>query len=191
MDMSPPQIVPHEQRRDIVIGVLVAMMLAALDQTIVAPALPTIGASLGDADFLSWIISVYLLTGTAVTPLYGKLSDIHGRRPAVTLALAVFTIGSIICALAPSMPVIIFGRAVQGLGGGGLVALAQTVIADVVPPRDRSRYVVYISTVWATSSVAGPILGGFFAQHLSWSLIFWINLPIGAVAFFMTCEAPG
>ncbi|WP_158816377.1 MDR family MFS transporter [Methylocapsa sp. S129] len=186
MDMSPPQIVPHEQRRDIVIGVLVAMMLAALDQTIVAPALPTIGASLGDADFLAWIISVYLLTGTAVTPLYGKLSDIHGRRPIMSLALGIFLVGSVICALAPSMPVIIFGRAIQGLGGGGLVALAQTVIADVVPPRERSRYVVYISTVWATSSVAGPILGGFFAQHLSWSLIFWINLPIGALAFFMT-----
>jgi EmrB/QacA subfamily drug resistance transporter len=177
---------PHEQRRDIVIGVLVAMMLAALDQTIVAPALPTIGASLGDADFISWIVSVYLLTGTAVTPLYGKFSDIHGRRPALSLALGVFLVGSVICALAPSMPIIIFGRAVQGLGGGGLVALAQTVIADIVPPRERSRYVVYISTVWATSSVAGPILGGFFAQHLSWSLIFWINLPIGALAFVMT-----
>jgi EmrB/QacA subfamily drug resistance transporter len=186
MDMSPPQIVPHEQRREIVIGVMVAMMLAALDQTIVAPALPTIGASLGDADFLAWIISVYLLTATAVTPLYGKLSDIHGRRPVMSLALGVFLVGSVICALAPNMPVIILGRAVQGLGGGGLVALAQTVIADVVPPRDRSRYVVYISTVWATSSVAGPILGGFFAQHLSWTLIFWINLPIGALAFFMT-----
>jgi EmrB/QacA subfamily drug resistance transporter len=186
MDMSSPQIVPHERRRDIVIGVLVAMMLAALDQTIVAPALPTIGASLGDADFLGWIISVYLLTGTAVTPLYGKLSDIHGRRPIMSLALIVFLVGSVICALAPTMLVMIVGRAVQGLGGGGLVALAQTVIADVVPPRERSRYVVYISTVWATSSVAGPILGGFFAEHLSWSLIFWINLPIGALAFFLT-----
>jgi len=186
MDMSPPQVVPDDRRREIVIGVLVAMMLAALDQTIVAPALPTIGASLGDADFLAWIISVYLLTGTAVTPLYGKLSDIHGRRPIMSLALGVFLVGSVICALAPTMPVIIFGRAVQGLGGGGLVALAQTVIADVVPPRERSRYVVYISTVWATSSVAGPILGGFFAEHLSWTLIFWINLPIGAIAFFMT-----
>jgi EmrB/QacA subfamily drug resistance transporter len=186
MDMSPPQIITHEQRRDIVIGVLVAMMLAALDQTIVAPALPTIGASLGDADFLSWIISAYLLTGTAVTPLYGKLSDIYGRRPIMSLALGVFTLGSILCALAPSMLAIIIGRAVQGLGGGGLVALAQTVIADVVSPRERARYVVYISTVWATSSVVGPILGGLFAQHLSWSLIFWINLPIGALAFVMT-----
>lgn len=186
MDLSPPKTMPDKQRRDIVIGVLVAMMLAALDQTIVAPALPTIGASLGDADFMVWIVSAYLLTGTAVTPLYGKLSDIHGRRPVLSLALGVFLVGSVICALAPSMPVIIIGRAVQGLGGGGLVALAQTVIADIVPPRERSRYVVYISTVWATSSVAGPILGGFFAQHLSWSLIFWINLPIGAVAFAMT-----
>ena len=164
MDMSPPaNAISHEQRRDIVIGVLVAMMLAALDQTIVAPALPTIGASLGDADFLSWIISAYLLTGTAVTPLYGKLSDIYGRRPIMSLALGIFTFGSILCALAPSMLAIIIGRAVQGLGGGGLVALAQTVIADVVSPRERARYVVYISTVWATSSVVGPILGGLFA----------------------------
>jgi EmrB/QacA subfamily drug resistance transporter len=186
MDMSPTATLPEKQRRDIVIGVLVAMMLAALDQTIVAPALPTIAASLGDPDFIGWVVSAYLLTGTAVTPLYGKLSDIRGRRPVLSLALGVFLVGSIICALSPSMPVIIFGRAVQGLGGGGLVALAQTVIADIVPPRERSRYVVYISTVWATSSVAGPILGGFFAQHLSWSLIFWINLPIGALAFALT-----
>ena len=132
MDLSPPRIMPDVQRRDIVIGVLVAMMLAALDQTIVAPALPTIGASLGDADFLSWIVSAYLLTGTAVTPLYGKLSDIHGRRPVLSLALGVFLVGSVICALAPSMLVDHFRPRRQGLGGGGLVALAQTVIADVV-----------------------------------------------------------
>ena len=162
------------------------MFLATLDQTIVAPALPTIGQSLGDADFLPWIVSVYLLTSTATTPLYGKVSDIYGRRPVLLLALAIFVAGSIICALSTSMATIIVGRAIQGLGGGGLITLAQTVIADAVSPRERSKYVIYITTVWATSSVAGPVLGGFLAQHASWQVIFWINLPLGAFAAFIT-----
>ena len=186
MDMSKPRGLSDGQKRRIMIGVMMAMMLAALDQTIVAPALPIMGASLGNSEFLSWIISAYLVTGTAVTPLYGKFSDIHGRRPALFLSLGVFLIGSVVCALAPSMTAIIVGRAVQGLGGGGLLALSQTVVADIASPRERARYVIYFSLVWATSSVAGPIIGGFFAQHLHWSLIFWINLPIGALAFAMT-----
>ena len=186
MDMTPPKILSDLQKRNIVVGVLVAMMLASLDQTVVAPALPTIGAALGDTDFLSWIVSAYLLTGTAVTPLYGKFSDIHGRRPALFLAIGVFLVGSVVCALAPNMATMIFGRAIQGLGGGGLLALAQTVIADVAAPRERARYVIYVSMVWAVSSVAGPIIGGFFAQHLSWSLIFWINLPLGLFAVAIT-----
>jgi len=175
------------EKRGAIIGVLIAMFLAALDQTIVAPALPTIGQSLGDADFLPWVVSGYLLTSTATTPLYGKISDIYGRRPTLYLALAVFLVGSLACALAPSMTALIFLRALQGLGGGGLVALAQTVIADVASPRERANYVVYISTVWATSSVAGPVLGGLLAQHVSWTMIFWINLPIGALAL-MICQ---
>ena len=185
MDMSQPKGLSDGQKRRIMFGVMMAMTLAALDQTIVAPALPIMGASLGDSEFLSWIISAYLVTGTAVTPLYGKFSDIHGRRPALFLSLGVFLVGSVICALAPSMAAIIVGRAVQGLGGGGLLALAQTVVADIAAPRERARYVVYFSVVWATSSVAGPIIGGFFAQHLHWSLIFWINLPFGALALVM------
>jgi EmrB/QacA subfamily drug resistance transporter len=189
MDMSQPKRLSDGQKRRIMIGVMMAMMLAALDQTIVAPALPIMGAALGDSEFLSWIISAYLVTGTAVTPLYGKFSDIHGRRPALFLSLGIFLLGSVICALAPSMAAIIIGRAVQGLGGGGLLALAQTVVADIAAPRERARYVVYFSLVWATSSVAGPIIGGFFAQHLHWSLIFWINLPVGALAFAMTNRA--
>jgi EmrB/QacA subfamily drug resistance transporter len=186
MDMSQPKGLSDGQKRRIMIGVMMAMMLAALDQTIVAPALPIMGASLGDSEFLSWIISAYLVTGTAVTPLYGKLSDIHGRRPALFLSLGVFLFGSVVCAIAPSMAAIIVGRAIQGLGGGGLLALAQTIVADIAAPRERARYVVYFSVVWATSSVAGPIVGGFFAQHLHWSLIFWINLPIGALALAMS-----
>ena len=185
MTAAAARILTDSEKRNVVIGVLVAMFLATLDQTIVAPALPTIGAALGDVDFLPWIVSAYLLTSTAVTPLYGKLSDIHGRRPVLIGGLLIFLVGSVMCALAPSMTLLIAGRAVQGLGGGGLITLAQTVIADIASPRERAKYVVYISTVWATSSVAGPVLGGFLAQHLSWTLIFWINLPLCAIAILV------
>jgi EmrB/QacA subfamily drug resistance transporter len=185
MTAAAARILSESEKRNVVIGVLVAMFLATLDQTIVAPALPTIGASFGDVDFLPWIVSAYLLTSTAVTPLYGKLSDIHGRRPVLICGLLIFLAGSVMCALAPSMMLLIVGRAVQGLGGGGLITLAQTVIADIASPRERAKYVVYISTVWATSSVAGPVLGGFLAQHFSWTLIFWINLPLCALAIFV------
>lgn len=171
----------------IVVGVLLAMFLSALDQTIVAPALPTIGSALGDVDFLPWVASSYLLTSTAVTPLYGKFSDIHGRRPALLLALVIFLAGSVLCAVAPSMFTLIAGRLLQGVGGGGLTALAQTVIADIASPRERAKYVGPISIVWATASVAGPVLGGFLAQHVSWTVIFWINLPIGGYALYI-CE---
>ncbi len=174
-------------KRSIVIGVLLAMFLATLDSTIVAPALPTIGGKLGGAAFLPWIVSAYFLTSTAVTPLYGKLSDIHGRRIVLLSALALFLVGTVACALSPNLGALILARALQGVGGGGLVALAQAVIADIASPRERAQYTVYISTVWATSSIAGPALGGFLAQHISWTMIFWLNLPIGAVAFIV-CE---
>src|SRR6516225_6934633 len=172
--------------RTIVMGILLAMFLGALDQTIVATALPTIGRDLGNVADLSWVVTAYLLTATAVTPLYGKLSDIHGRRAMLLVAIGVFASGSVACALAPSMVVLIIARGLQGLGGGGLLSLAQTIVADVVPPIERGRYQGYIGTVFAASSIGGPVLGGFFAEHLHWSLIFWINLPLGLVAFLMT-----
>ena len=172
-------------RLGIVLGAMVVLMLAALDQTIVAPALPTIGAALGDVDYLSWVVSAYFLTSTAVTPLYGKLADLRGRRVTIHAAIAIFTLGSVLCALAPTMILLVIGRAVQGLGGGGLISLVQTVIGDVVPPRERGRYMGWISLVWATASVSGPVIGGIFAQHLHWSLIFWINLPLAVVAAVM------
>src|SRR5690606_5721459 len=159
------------EKNVIIAGVLLSMLLAALDQTIVAPAMPTIGASLGDAHYLPWIVTGYLLTATAIAPLYGKISDIHGRRVTIHAAILIFLAGSIISALAPNMLALIAGRAVQGLGGGGLFAMSQTVIGDLVPPRERARYAAWISGTWAVASVAGPLLGGAFAEHMHWSLI--------------------
>ncbi|MBB6303688.1 MDR family MFS transporter [Rhizobium leucaenae] len=175
--------VPSESEKNIIIaGVLLSMLLAALDQTIVAPAMPTIGKAIGHAEYLPWLVTGYLLTATAMAPLYGKISDVHGRRSTIFAAIIIFLLGSVISALAPNMLVLIIGRAVQGLGGGGLFALSQTVIGDLVPPRERARYAAWISGTWAVASIAGPLLGGTFAQHLHWSLIFWINIPLGLVA---------
>lgn len=180
------QALDHAAIRTIVIGILLAMLLGALDQTIVATALPTIGRDLGDLDNLPWVVTAYLLTSTAVTPLYGKLADIRGRRFALLLGIGTFIAGSIACGLATGMMTLIVARAVQGLGGGGLISLAQTIIADVIAPKERGRYQAYIAGVFVTSSVAGPLLGGVIAEHLHWSFIFWINLPLGLLAFWMT-----
>jgi EmrB/QacA subfamily drug resistance transporter len=187
-DTSPGPAVQltHGEIKLIILGVVTAMFLAALDQTIVATALPTIGRELGDAELLPWIVTSYLVTSTAVTPLYGKFSDTHGRRATLLFGIGLFTIGSIACALAPSMLALIAARAVQGLGGGGLISLSQTIIADVVAPRERGRYQVYIASVFVSTSLLGPLLGGLFAEHLHWSFIFWINLPIGALSLAMT-----
>jgi EmrB/QacA subfamily drug resistance transporter len=171
----------HRDRTVTMIGILTAMLLAALDQSIVTPAMPTIGGQLGDQQYLPWIVTAYLLTSTAVAPLYGKVSDIFGRRNTLYGALGLFLLGSLIAALAPNMFVLIAARAVQGLGGGGLFALTQIVIGDMLPPRERGRYSAWISGMWAIASIAGPLLGGTLAE-LHWSLIFWLNLPLGALA---------
>jgi EmrB/QacA subfamily drug resistance transporter len=178
----PGESIDPAARTEIIVGVLLAMFLAALDQTIVAPALPTIGSSLGNTEYLSWIVTAYLLTATAVTPLYGKLADIRGRRPVIFGAIGIFVAGSIISALAPSMLVLVIGRAIQGIGGGGLGALAMTVIGDVVAPRERGQYQGYISGMWGIASLAGPVVGGFLTHKLHWPMIFWINLPLAAFA---------
>ena len=187
LDKTPARL-SQAEIKGIIIGLILAMLLAALDQTIVATAMPTIGHELGDLNNLPWIVTAYLLTSTAVTPLYGKLSDIHGRRIMLLVAIGIFSIGSIACALAPTMLALGLARCLQGLGGGGLLALSQTIIGDLVTPRERAQYQVYIASVFVISSLAGPILGGFFAEHLHWSLIFWINLPLGLLAYLMTSD---
>lgn len=175
----------HKDILSIIFGLMLAMFLAALDQTIVATALPTIGFDLGDVVNLSWVVTAYLLASTTVTPLYGKLSDIHGRGPVLLAAIALFSIGSLACALSQSMVMLIAARVLQGLGGGGLISLAQTIIADIISPRERGRYQAYIASVFAVASIAGPLVGGVMAQHIHWSLIFWINLPLGLAAFLV------
>ncbi|ESX55321.1 MDR family MFS transporter [Mesorhizobium sp. RSR380A] len=180
--VAPAAPLTESEKNVIIAGILLSMLLAALDQTIVAPAMPTIGRSLGHADYLPWIVTGYLLTATAMAPLYGKISDVYGRRPTVYAAILIFLLGSLVSAMAPNMFVLVIGRAIQGAGGGGLFALAQIVIGDLVPPRERARYAAWISGTWAVASIAGPLLGGGFAEHLHWSLIFWINIPLGILA---------
>jgi EmrB/QacA subfamily drug resistance transporter len=165
--------------RTILMSLMLTMFLAALDQTIVATALPTIGRQFRDVTNLSWVITAYLLASTAVAPVFGTLSDIYGRRAMIILAMSLFVAGSVLCALAPNMPVLILARGLQGLGGGGIMPIVQTVISDVVTPRERGQYQAYFSGVWVAAGVGGPILGGVFAEHLHWSMIFWINVPLG------------
>jgi EmrB/QacA subfamily drug resistance transporter len=186
---SAPVRLDHAAVRRIILGLMLAMFLSALDQTIVATALATIGRAYADVQNLAWIVTAYLLAATAVTPVYGKLADIHGRRPVLLAGIAIFVAGSLACALAPTMPALIAARALQGLGGGGLIALSQTIVGDAVSPRERGRYQGYFGAVFAAASIAGPVLGGVFAEHLHWTLIFWINLPLGLAAFFITGRA--
>lgn len=171
--------------RWILTGTMLAMFLAALEQTIIATALPPIAADLGGFDRISWVVTAYLLSATCVTPVIGKLSDLYGRRRLFGLSIVVFLVGSAFCAMAPSMDWLILGRAVQGLGGGGVMTMAQATVADVVPPRERGRYSAWFAIVWAVSGVLGPVLGGLIAGKVGWPWIFWINLPFGIVALAM------
>src|SRR2546421_469905 len=168
---------------------MLAMFLSALDQTIVATALATIGRAYADVENLTWVVTAYLVAATVVVPIYGKLSDIYGRRPALLGGIAIFVAGSVACALAPTIGALIAARALQGLGGGGLIALSQTIVGDAVSPRERGRYQGYFGAVFAVASIAGPVLGGVFAEHLHWTFIFWINLPLGLAAFLISSRA--
>ena len=185
-ERSVPELLTHREARLIVLGVLLPTFMGSLDQTILANALPTIGRDLGDIHSLSWLITAYLLASTAVIPLYGKIADIHGRRFTLRIAILTYMAGSLVCALAPSMPVLIFGRALHGLGGGGLTSMGMVVLGDLVAPKDRGRYYGYFSATYTTAGGAGPLLGGLISDHLHWSVIFWINIPMGLAALLMT-----
>ncbi|MFJ6144319.1 DHA2 family efflux MFS transporter permease subunit [Streptomyces anulatus] len=182
---SPPAPGEGQSHRNVLVAIgalLLGMLLAALDQTIVSTALPTIVSELGGLDHLSWVVTAYLLAATAATPLWGKLGDQYGRKRLFQTAIVIFLIGSALCGVAQNMPQLIGFRALQGLGGGGLMVLSMAIVGDLVTPRERGKYQGLFGAVFGVTSVLGPLLGGFFTEHLSWRWVFYINLPIGVVA---------
>jgi EmrB/QacA subfamily drug resistance transporter len=174
----------HRQILLLMSGLMTGMLLAALDQTIVGTALPTIVGKLGGINHYSWVVTAYLLAATASTPLYGKVSDLYGRRPVLMFAIGAFTLGSLLAGASQNMTELIITRGIQGLGAGGLMTLAFTIVSDVLPPRDRARYQGLFGAVFGLASVAGPLVGGYFAQH-DWRWIFYINVPIAILAIIV------
>lgn len=179
----------HQQILVVFSGLILGMVLGALDGTIVTTALPTIVGDLGGLEHLSWVGTIYLLTSTVAVPLYGKLSDIHGRRHLIRAAIVIFLVGSVLTGLSQNIVQLIVFRSVQGIGGGGLMAMGMAVIGEILSPRERGRYMGYLTPAFFLASVGGPLFGGFFVDQLSWRWIFYINLPLGIAALIVTNRA--
>lgn len=186
LESPTPPGMTHRQILVVFSGLMLGMFLASLDQTIVATALPTMVGELGGLEHLSWVVTAYLVTSTVAAPLYGKVSDLYGRKIVFQAAIVIFLVGSVLSGLSQTMGQLIGARAVQGLGAGGLMVMAMTIVGDILSPRERGRYQGYIGSVFAVSSIAGPLLGGFLVDNLSWRWVFYINLPIGLAALVVT-----
>jgi EmrB/QacA subfamily drug resistance transporter len=185
-ETGPPQLLTGRRLRLVFTGLILGSLLAALDQTIISTALPTIVEDLGGAEHLAWVVTAYLLAATVSTPLWGKLGDLYGRKTLYQICILIFIVGSVLCGFAQDMTQLILFRALQGIGGGGLMVLAQAIIGDVVAPRDRGRYQGVFGAVYGLSSVAGPLIGGFIVDNLDWRWTFYVNVPIAAVALVVT-----
>ncbi|WP_313202566.1 MDR family MFS transporter [Pseudomonas sp.] len=175
---------PPTVLRNVLTALMLAIFLGALDQTIVAVSLPAISARFNDVGLLAWVISGYMVAMTVAVPIYGKLGDLYGRRRMILTGISLFTLASIACALAQDMQQLVMARVLQGIGAGGMVSVSQAIIGDFVPPRERGRYQGYFSSMYAVASVAGPVLGGWLTEYLSWRWVFWINLPLGLLALW-------
>ncbi|QXX73248.1 MDR family MFS transporter [Methylovirgula sp. HY1] len=186
---AEPPAVPPQPVRLVFAALMLVLLLASLDQTIVSTALPTIVSDLGGLDHLSWVVTAYLLSSTVVGPIYGKFGDLYGRKIILQTAIIVFLIGSALCGFAANMPELILFRALQGLGGGGLIVTAIAVVGDIIPPRERGRYQGLFGAVFGVATIIGPLLGGFFVDQLSWQWIFYINLPLGILALGVIAAA--
>lgn len=187
-DQGPtaPPALSTTQMRWLMGGLMVGLFLSSVEQSVVATALPTIAGELGSADQLAWVVSVYLLTSTITTPLYGKMSDLFGRRIVYRTSITVFLVGSILCAIAPTMNLLVAARAVQGAGGGGLMSLAFVIVGDVVSPRQRGRWIGLFTAIFTVSAVTGPLIGGLLVDGPGWRWVFWSVVPIAAAALIVT-----